>query len=137
MERERKRGEKGVRHVGCMAAQAALLYQEPPVGVFLPNSAEKPKAMPSSTSANRAAITSLIDVFFYFDSLCLRVTILEDRASLKWRRGCWLFLLIHHSDLIPFLSLPNSLCSVPTNCWRPTIPLLQLHLHNILPEGAH
>lgn len=63
MEREKKRGEKGVRHVGCMAAQAALLYQEAPVGVFLPNSAEKPKAMPNSASANRAAITSLIDVF--------------------------------------------------------------------------
>lgn len=47
-----------------MAAQAALLYQEAPVGVFLPNSAEKPKAMPNSTSANRAAITSLIDVFY-------------------------------------------------------------------------
>lgn len=62
--RERKRGEKGVRHAGCMAAQAALLYQEAPVGVFLPNSAEKAKAMPNSTSANRAAITSLIDVFF-------------------------------------------------------------------------
>lgn len=61
---ERKRGEKGVRHVGCMAAQAVLLYQEAPVGVFLPNSAEKPKAMPNCMSANRAAITSLIDVFF-------------------------------------------------------------------------
>lgn len=48
-----------------MAAQAALLYQETPVGVFLPNSAEKSRAMPTSTSANRAAITSLIDVFFY------------------------------------------------------------------------
>lgn len=49
-----------------MAAQAALLYQEAPVGVFLPNSAEKPPAMPASTSANRAAITSLIDVCFVF-----------------------------------------------------------------------
>lgn len=66
-EREKKRGEKGVRHAGCMAAQAALLYQEAPVGVFLPNSAEKPKAMPNSTSANRAAITNLIDVFFILD----------------------------------------------------------------------
>lgn len=65
MERERNRGEKGVRHAGCMAAQAALLYQEAPVGVFLPNSAEKPKAMPNGTSANRAAITSLIDVFLF------------------------------------------------------------------------
>lgn len=69
MERERERGEKGVRHAGCMAAQAALLYQEAPVGVFLPNSAEKPKAMPNSTSANRAAITSLIDVFLFRFSL--------------------------------------------------------------------
>lgn len=60
-EREKER----VRHVGCMAAQAALLYQEAPVGVFLPNSAEKSRAMPTSTSANRAAITSLIDVFFF------------------------------------------------------------------------
>lgn len=65
-ERERKRGGgKGIRHAGCMAAQAALLYQEEPVGVFLPNSAEKAKAMPNSTSANRAAITSLIDVFLF------------------------------------------------------------------------
>lgn len=63
--RERKRGEKGVRHAGCMAAQAALLYQEATVGVFLLNSAEKPKAMPNSTSVNQAAITSLIVVFFY------------------------------------------------------------------------
>lgn len=47
-----------------MATQAALLYQEAPVGVFLPNSAEKAKPMPNSTSANRAAITTLIDVFF-------------------------------------------------------------------------
>lgn len=31
--RERKRG---VRHTGCMATQAALLYQEVPVGPFLP-----------------------------------------------------------------------------------------------------
>lgn len=52
-----------------MAAQAALLYQEAPVGVFLPNSAEKPKAMPNSTSANRAAITNLIDVFLFWTSL--------------------------------------------------------------------
>lgn len=50
---------------GCMAAQAALLYQEAPVGVFLPNSAEKAQAEPNSTSANRAAITSLIDVFSF------------------------------------------------------------------------
>lgn len=69
VEREKKRGEKGVRHAGCMAAQAALLYQEAPVGVFLPNSAEKPKAMPNSTSANRAAITNLIDVFLFWTSL--------------------------------------------------------------------
>lgn len=48
-----------------MATQAALLYQEAPVGVFLPNSAEKPKPMPNSTSANRAAITTLIDVFLF------------------------------------------------------------------------
>lgn len=51
-----------------MAAQAALLYQEAPVGVFLPNSAEKSRAMPARMSANRAAITSLIDVFFFFNS---------------------------------------------------------------------
>jgi len=63
--REGKRGEKGERHAGCMATQAVLLYQEAPVGVFLPNSAEKPKAMPNSTSANRAAITTLIDVFLF------------------------------------------------------------------------
>lgn len=69
VEREKKRGGKGVRHAGCMAAQAALLYQEAPVGVFLPNSAEKPKAMPNSTSANRAAITNLIDVFLFWISL--------------------------------------------------------------------
>lgn len=66
-----------------MAAQAALLYQEAPVGVFLPNSAEKPKAMPNSTSANRAAITSLIDVF-YSASRRLAVAMLGGRASLKW-----------------------------------------------------
>lgn len=64
-EREKEKGGKGIRHAGCMAAQAALLYQEEPVGVFLPNSAEKAKAMPNSTSANRAAITSLIDVFLF------------------------------------------------------------------------
>lgn len=58
-ETERER----VRHVGCMAAQAALLYQEAPVGVFPPNSAEKCRAMPTGTSANRAAITSLIELF--------------------------------------------------------------------------
>lgn len=34
-ERERE-GRKGVRRAGCMATQAALLYQEAPVGVFLP-----------------------------------------------------------------------------------------------------
>lgn len=77
-ERERKRGGKGVRHAGCMAAQAVLLYQEAPVGVFLPNSAEKPKAMPNSTSANRAAITSLIDVFLFR----LTAAMLGGRASL-------------------------------------------------------
>lgn len=64
--RERKRWEKGVRHAGCMAAQAALLYQEAPVGVFLPNSAENPNTMPNCAPANRAAITSLIDAFFFF-----------------------------------------------------------------------
>lgn len=48
-----------------MATQAALLYQEAPVGVFLPNSAEKAKPMPNSTSANRAAITTLIDVCLF------------------------------------------------------------------------
>lgn len=58
-ETERER----VRHVGCMAAQAALLYQEAPVGVFLPNSAERCRAMPAGTSANPAAITSLIELF--------------------------------------------------------------------------
>lgn len=68
-ERKRKRGGKGVRHAGCMATQAALLYQKAPVGVFLPNSAEKPKAMPNSTSANHAAITSLIDVGFFIPAL--------------------------------------------------------------------
>ena len=52
-----------------MAAQAALLYQEAPVGVFPPNSAEKSRAMPASTSANRAAITSLIDVFCFWGFL--------------------------------------------------------------------
>lgn len=79
---------KGVRHAGCMAAQAALLYQEAPVGVFLPNSAEKPKAMPNSTSANRAAITNLIDVLFfvffyiYCGPCCLAAAMLGGRASL-------------------------------------------------------
>lgn len=49
-----------------MATQAALLYQEAPVGVFLPKLLrKKTQTMPSSTSANRAAITSLIDVFLF------------------------------------------------------------------------
>lgn len=80
-ERE-KEGEKGVRHAGCMATQEALLYQEAPVGVFLPKSAEKPKAMPNSTSANRAAITTLIDVF-YSASYSLRAAMLGGRVLLK------------------------------------------------------
>lgn len=55
----RREGEtERVRRGGCMAAQAALLYQEAAVGVFPPNSAEKSAALPASASANRAAITS-------------------------------------------------------------------------------
>lgn len=59
-----------------MAAQAALLYQEAPVGVFLPNSAEKSRALPTSTSANRAAITSLIEGGFDSASRCLTAAML-------------------------------------------------------------
>lgn len=89
-----------------MAAQAALLYQEAPVGVFLPNSAEKPKAMPNGTSANRAAITSLIDVFFFFFIAVLTVS----------QPPCWEaehhndgkedaeLSSFHRSDLVRFLS---------------------------------
>lgn len=32
----KEKGERGVRHAGCMATQAALLYQETPVGPFPP-----------------------------------------------------------------------------------------------------
>lgn len=110
--RERKRGEKGVRHAGCMAAQAALLYQEAPVGVFLPNSAEKAKAMPNSTSANRAAITSLIDVFLFWFSPphsrhVGRQSIIIMVERMQSSTGC--FFLFHCSDLIQSLKLPGSL----------------------------
>lgn len=91
-----------------MAAQAALLYQEAPVGVFLPNSAEKPKTMPNSTSANRAAITSLIDVFLFRFSPPHSRHVgeaehhygEEDAAQLA---GCLSPLVFHrHTDLIQF-----------------------------------
>lgn len=64
-----QRGVRGGRRAGCMATQAALLYQEAPVGALLPNAA---KAMPNRTSANRAAITVLINAsFFSFSILSL------------------------------------------------------------------
>lgn len=105
-----------------MAAQAALLYQEAPVGVFLPNSAEKPKAMPNSTSANRAAITSLIDVF-YSGPRRLTAAMLGGRASSQWRRGRrthWLLFLFRRSDLIRLLKLPRV-----SKCFL--VPLLESH----------
>lgn len=74
-----------------MATQAALLYQEAPVGAFLPNSAEKPTAMPNSTSANRAAITSLIDalLFIYlFFTLTLRNTVAMFGDGASVNKGC-------------------------------------------------
>ena len=43
MERERERGGGRGRQAGCMAAQAAVLYQEAPVGVFPPNWVESLK----------------------------------------------------------------------------------------------
>ena len=41
-----RRGERG-RHVGCMAAESVLLYQEAPVGRLLPNYG-KPHSMPNT-----------------------------------------------------------------------------------------
>lgn len=88
-----------------MAAQAALLYQEAPVGVFLPNSAEKSRAMPTSTSANRAAITSLIDVFFFYSgSGCLAAAMLgvehhygeEEAQRAGWFSFSFLFFVVLH-----------------------------------------
>ena len=64
--KERKRGIEGGRHAGCMATEAALLYQEEAVGVFLPNCGKTQSHAKDCTSANRAAITSLIDVFSFF-----------------------------------------------------------------------
>lgn len=61
-EREKKRGKgnKTCRMYGCPGSSIVS------GGTSRCNSAEKPKTMPNRTSANRAAITSLIDVF----SLC-------------------------------------------------------------------
>lgn len=64
--KERKRGVEGGRHAGCMATEAALLYQEEAVGVFLPNCGKTHSHAKYGTSANRAAITSLIDFSFLF-----------------------------------------------------------------------
>lgn len=115
-----------------MATQAALLYQEAPVGVFLPNSAEKAKPMPNSTSANRAAITTLIDVFLFSFS--------QPRSRHVGRQS--VVIIVKRLQNSQFFSLPLlwsyptarttqqsvtvSLYGGPTYCLRSNIPPLQL-----------
>lgn len=123
-----------------MATQAALLYQEAPVGVFLPNSAEKAKPMPNSTSANRAAITTLIDVFLFSFS--------QPRSRHVGRQS--VLIIVKRLQNSQFFSLPLlwsyptarttqqsvtvSLYGGRTYCLRSNIPPLQLCHY---PHAAH
>lgn len=57
-----------------MAIKAALLYQEAPVGVFLPNCEKTLSHAKYTESANRTAITSLIYIYFvHFPSFVCHV----------------------------------------------------------------
>ena len=124
--KERKRGIEGGRHAGCMATEAALLYQEEAVGVFLPNSAEKPKTMPSSTSANRDAITSLIDVFLFRFSPPHSRHVGRQSIIITVQRGCFCS-STPHTDLIQFVESTQK--TVQHTAGDPTRPPLQLRLH--------